>query len=46
MERRKAAPAGLVAAPVAEADLLEGGSVETRVVPPAASGCRGDGGKH
>ena len=33
-------------APVAEAEGLEGGSVETRVVPPAASGCCGDGGKH
>jgi len=45
-ERRKIAPVGLVEAPVAEAEGLEGGSVETRVVPPAASGCCGDGGKH
>ena len=45
-ERRQIAPVGLVEAPVAEAEDLEGGSVETRVVPPAASGCCGDGGKH
>jgi xanthine dehydrogenase accessory factor len=45
-ERRKIAPVGLVEAPVAETEGLEGGSVETRVVPPAASGCCGDGGKH
>jgi len=45
-ERRKIAPVGLVEAPGAEAEGLEGGSVETRVVPPAASGCCGDGGKH
>ena len=45
-ERRKIAPVALVEAPVAEAEGLEGGSVETRVVPPAASGCCGDGGKH
>ncbi len=45
-ERRKIGPVGLVEAPVAEAEGLEGGSVETRVVPPAASGCCGDGGKH
>jgi xanthine dehydrogenase accessory factor len=45
-ERRKIAPVGLVEAPGAESKGLEGGSVETRVVPPAASGCCGDGGKH
>ncbi len=45
-ERRKIAPVGLVEAPAAEAKDLEGGSVETRVVPPAASGCCGEGGKH
>ena len=45
-ERRKIAPVGLVEAPGAESEGLEGGSVETRVVPPAASGCCGDGGKH
>ncbi len=45
-ERRKIAPVGLVEAPIAGAEDLEGGSVETRVVPPAASGCCGEGGKH
>jgi xanthine dehydrogenase accessory factor len=49
-ERRKAAAvrseAGLAEAPIAEAEDLEGGSVETRVVPPAVSGCCGEGGKH
>ncbi|MEE8332207.1 MAG: XdhC family protein [Alphaproteobacteria bacterium] len=44
-ERRKAATAGLVEAPVAEA-ASEGVSTETRVVPAAASGCCGEGGKH
>ncbi len=45
--RRKAAPAGLAdIAPIAEAEDLGGGSVETRVVAPAASGCCGEGGKH
>ena len=45
-ERRKAAPVGLVETPIADAQDLEDGSVETRVVPPAASGCCGEGGKH
>jgi xanthine dehydrogenase accessory factor len=45
-ERRRTAPAGLVEMPVTDVKDLEGGSVETRVVPPAASGCCGDGGKH
>ena len=44
--RRQVAPVGRVEAPNAEAGDLEGGSVETRVVTPAASGCRGEGGKH
>ena len=44
--RRKAAPVGLVdVAGTAEAK-VEGASVETRVVPPAANGCHGEGGKH
>jgi xanthine dehydrogenase accessory factor len=38
-ERRKTAA-------VMDGEDLAGGSVETRVVPPAASGCCGDGGKH
>jgi xanthine dehydrogenase accessory factor len=45
-ERRKAAPVGLVEASSADAQDLTGGSVETRVVAPAASGCCGEGGKH
>jgi xanthine dehydrogenase accessory factor len=45
-ERRKAAPVGLVEAPIAETEDLEGGSVETRVVPPTAGGCGGEGGTH
>ena len=49
-ERRKAAVAGpkvgLAEAPIAESEDLDGGSVETRVVPPTASGCCGEGGKH
>ena len=45
-ERRKAALAGLAWAPDAEAGDAEGGSVETRVVTPTASGCCGEGGKH
>lgn len=49
--RRKAVPAGLVDAAGVEGEglgerALERASVETRVVPPAASGCCAEGGKH
>ncbi len=40
-ERRKAAPVGLI-----EDEIVEGASVETRVVQSAASGCCGEGEKH
>ncbi len=44
--RRKAAAVGLAEiAGVTDAEDLEGGAVETRIVPPTASGCCGDG-KH
>ncbi len=44
-ERRQAAPAGLVEM-TAEIGQAADSAIETRVVPPAASGCCGDGGKH
>ena len=50
-ERRRASPVGLIEGEVAQGEAIgvapiEGGSVETRVVQPAASGCCGDGEKH
>jgi len=48
--RRKAAPVGLVEIAEEMASAAKaataGASVETRIVPPAASGCCGEGGKH
>ncbi len=44
--RRQATPAGLIEDEVIEGAPIEGVSVETRVVQPAASGCCGDGEKH
>ncbi len=45
-ERRRASPVGLIEDEVAQGESIEGVSVETRVVQPAASGCCGDGEKH
>jgi hypothetical protein len=45
-ERRRAWPVGLIEDEVIEVAPIEGVSVETRVVQPAASGCCGDGEKH